>query len=297
MRHLRILLLLGFAGAAAIAATYAMLFRPGSFSPPGELIDEARFQDYHVKVYYRHLEGFREKMFKRLPTVLSDFTHRVPGLRAWSGAEILKNGRRVFSCYGADLAIAQFGSNNVAGIDITGDGVPNIALTDRLGRQGGGEVFLFECGMVLRQIAVIESLGEFPEFRDVDGDGIPEVTASDNAFYHFPNPDDGQPMPTLILQWRNGQYVAAKDLMAKAPPAKEELEATAARWRSASDPEEVAEASDKFSATVLDLLYSGNECLAWQFIDAGFDDPLRKEDFIARLQSRLEESAWWPYLR
>ena len=271
--------------------------RPGRFSPPGELIDEARFQAYHVKIYRRDLEGFRERMFDRLPSLLADFSYRVPGLRACSGAEILRNGRRVFSCYGADLAIARFGSNNVVGTDVTGDGVPNIALTDKLGRQGGGEVYLFECGKVFRQIAHIESLGEYPEFRDVDGNGIPEIMASDNAFYHFPTPADGQPMPTLILRWRNGRYIAAKDLMAKAPPAEVELEATTARWRSGSDPEEAAEASDELSATVLGLLYSGHDCLAWEFIDAGFDDPLEKEDFKARLQSRLEESAYWPDLR
>ena len=297
MRHLRLLLLFSFAVVAAIAATHTMLFRPGSFSPPGELIDEARFQDYHIKIYYRHLEGFREKIFNRLPSVLSDFSYRVPGLRAWSGAEILQNGRRVFSCYGADLAIAQFGSNNVAGIDVNGDGVPNIALTDKLGRQGGGEIYLFECGKTFRQIAHIESLGEYPEFRDVDSNGIPEIIASDNAFYHFPTPADGQPMPTLILRWQNGQYVPAKDLMAKAPPAEDELQARAARRRSVSDPEEFADISDEFSATVLDLLYSGHECLAWEFIDASLDDPLEKEDFIAELQSRLEESAYWPDLR
>jgi hypothetical protein len=290
-------LLLSFAVVAVIAMMFALPLRSGSFSPPGELIDEARFQDYHIKIYYRHLDGFRERIFNRLPSALSDFSYRVPGLRAWSGAEILQNGRRVFSCYGAKLAIAQFGSNNIAGIDVTGDGVPNIALTDTVGRQGGGEVYLFACSRVFRQIAHIESFGKFPSFRDIDGNGIPELTASDDAFYHFPSPRDGSPMPTLILRWQNGRYVAARNLMAKAPPAKEELEAIAARWRSASDPEEVAEASDKFSATVLGLLYSGHDCQAWEFIDAGFNDPLEKEDFIRQLQSRLEESAYWPDLR
>ena len=290
--------MLSFAVAAAIATTYAILFRPGSFSPPGELIDEARFHDYHIRIYRRDLESFREKMFDRLPSVLSDCSYRIPGLRAWSGVEIFQNGRRVFSCYGAHLAIAQFGSNNVAGTDVTGDGVPNIALTDRYHRWSGGVLYLFECGKTFRQIAVIESIGEFPEFRDVDGDGIPEVTASDDAFYHFPAPPrDGRPMPKLVLLWRNGQYIAAKELMAKDPPAEGELKAKAARRRSTSDPKEFPDVSDEFSATVLDLLYSGHETLAWEFIDASLGDPLEKEDFNAQLQSRLEESAYWRDLR
>jgi hypothetical protein len=297
VRGLRLLLLFSCAVAATIATTCGVVSRPGRFSPPGELIDEARFQDYHVKVYRRDLEGFGERIFKRLPSVLADFSYRVPGMRAWSGAEILQNGRRVFSCHGANLAIAQFGSNNVVGTDVTGDGNPNIALTDSYNRWSGGELYLFECGKTFRKIAVIESIADFPEFRDFDGDGMPEVMASDNSFYHFPSPRDGSPMPTLILRWQNGRYVAAKNLMAKAPPAKEELEVIAARWRSAWDPEEVAEASDKFSATVLGLLYSGHDCQAWEFIDAGFDDPLEKEDFVRQLQSRLEESVYWPDLR
>jgi hypothetical protein len=289
--------LLGFIVIVIAATTNVLVFRSGDFSPPGTLVEEARFQEYHVKVYYRNLEGFREKMFDRLPTVLSDLSYRMPGLRAWSGVEILRAGRRVFSSYGASLTIARFGSNDIAGIDITGAGIPNVALTDRHGRLGGGVLHLFECGKTLRLIATIESLGEYPTFQDIDHDGIPELTASDDAFYHFPTPRDGQPMPTVILRWRDGKYIPAKDIMVKAPPPEDELNAVSARMQLTAESDDPAELSDQFSATVLNLLYSGHEDLAWRFVDASLTNLVERTNFIAELRSRLEQSTYWPDLR
>ncbi len=147
------------------------------------------------------------------------------GREEWNGAEILKNGHRVFSAYGSALRIANFGSNSVVGMDITGDGAPNIALSDNLGRQGGSSLYVFECGRKFRQIAAVESLGTYPELKDLDGDGVPEVLASDDAFYHWPICRDGEPMPEVILRWRSGKYAAARDLMYKPAPGKERLEA------------------------------------------------------------------------
>jgi hypothetical protein len=183
----------------------------------------------------------------------------------------------------------------VVGLDITGDGTPKVALTDDLGRQGGGSLFVFECGARFRKIAEIESLGKFPELRDLDGDGIPEVIVSDNAFYHWPVCRDGEPMPEVILRWRNGKYVVARDLMFKPVPAKEELEAKAAVIRSSSKWDaESGSVPPELWTNGLALLYSGHESLGWEFVETAWKPgfPGRKELIDHYLLSRLAESVY-----
>ncbi len=112
---------------AALSVGLAIAFKDTGFSPPGPLIQDEHFLDYEVRIYKRDDETIFNTICDRLPSLISDLSYRVPGLREWSGVEILKNGHRVFSAYGgAYIGIAEFGSNSVVGMDITGDGTPNI---------------------------------------------------------------------------------------------------------------------------------------------------------------------------
>src|SRR5262249_10088530 len=147
-----------------------------------------------------------EKICDKLPPPFASLPDRIPKLREWNGVEIRKADRRVYAQYGYRLGMAKFGSNRVAGLDITGDGIPKLGLTDQHGRQGGGALRVFACGKDFQQLANIESWGAFPELRDLDGDGIPELIVSDNAFYHWPVCMDGEPMPTVVLGWCAGKY-------------------------------------------------------------------------------------------
>jgi hypothetical protein len=204
------------------------------------------------------------------------------------------------------MRIANFGSNSVVGMDITGDGTPKVALSDQFGRLSGGSLWVFECGRKFRQIATVDSLGTYPELKDLDGDGIPEIIASDDAFYHWPGGMDGEPMPEVILRWRNGKYVAARDLMYKPAPAKEQLDAMAVAIR--SSPEWDAGswwAPPELWTNAVALMYSGHESLGWEFVDKawqpgfpGKDELLCKERLIGHyLRSRLEDSVYWPDLK
>jgi hypothetical protein len=283
---------------AALIAGLAVAFRAPGFSPPGPLIQEEHFHEYEVRIYKRDDETIFNRMCDRLPTCISDLSYHVPGLREWSGVEILRNGRRVFSTYGgAYIGIAEFGSNSVVGMDITGDGTPNIALSESLGRQGGGSLCVFECGEKFRQIATVESRGTYPELKDLDGDGIPEVIASDDAFYHWPVCRDGEPIPEVILRWRKGKYVAAMDLMYKPAPPKEELEAMAAAI--GSSPEWDAESGwvpPALWTNAISLMYGGHESLGWELVDKAWQPgfPGKKELIDYYLRSRLEQSVYAP---
>ncbi len=270
-----------------------------AFSPPGELVSEENFGDYQLKIYRHNEESLFEKFCDKLPSRLASLSERIHGNNPVAGFEILKHGRRLHSQYGYNFRIAELeGGSEVIGRDITGDGTPKIAVTDELGRQGGGSLFIFECGDQFRLIAVVESLGTYPRLKDLDGDGIPEVTASDDEFYHWPVCMDGEPIPEVILRWRDGKYVAAKDLMLKPAPTLDELHALAAQlqaspdWESGSVPEALW-------TNALALIYGGHEALGWKFVEAawkpGFPD---KEDLINYyLRGKLENSIYWQDLK
>jgi hypothetical protein len=291
------------AGAAALLLF--LTFRPSEpgFWRPGPLVRSESFGEYEVKVYRRDDDSLIERICDKLPSFISKLTYRVPGFREWGGVEILRNHRRVYSAYGPNPWIAEYGSKSVMGLDITGDRTPKIALTDQLGRQGGGFIVLFDCGASFQKIAEIESWGKYPELLDLDGDGIPELIVSDNAFYHWPGCQDGEPMPEVILRWRNGSYVAAKELMYRPAPAAEALEATAAAIRSSLEwNTESLRVPPGLWTNAIALMYSGHEGLGWEFVDKawqpGFaesDAVMSKKDLIDHwLRSRLEQSVYAP---
>jgi hypothetical protein len=270
------------------------------FSPPGELVANEHFGDYEVKIYRHNEESLFEKMCDRLPARLASLCERVRGDSPAAGFEILKGGRRVHSQYGYNFGIAELeGGGEVMGRDITGDGTPKIALTDDIGRQGGGELLVFECAGQCRLIADVESLGTFPTLKDLDGDGIPELIVSDNEFYHWPICMDGEPMPEVILRWRGGKYVAAKDLMYKPAPVADELRAKAEElraspaWESGSVPEGVW-------TNALALMYEGHEALGWAFVESawkpgfpGKGDSSKEQIIDYYLRGKLESSIYW----
>lgn len=275
--------------------------RGPAFWRPGPLVDSAAFGIYEVRIYCRHEQNLLEKISCRLPSPLSKLQFRIPGLREWNGVEVLKNGRRVYSAYGTGLRIAEFGSNRVAGVDITGNGIPNLALTDDLGRQGGGSFLLFECGEEFRPKANIESLGKYPELQDLDGDGFPELIVSDDAFYHWPVCMDGEPIPEVVLRWRDGRFAPAADLMRRPAPSLAELESLAAQVR--TSPEwntETGWVPEALWTNAVALLYAGHEDLSSRFVDLAWKQGFpangegSKDELIDYwLRGRLEESIYW----
>ncbi len=299
------ILLVALLAIAADGMGWLLMARSGTdFSPPGELVSDKHFGDYEVKIYRQNEESFFEKVCDKLPGRLASLFERVRGDRPQAGFEILKHGRRVHAQYGCNFGIAEVdGSGEVMGSDITGDGRPKIAVTDELGRQGGGSLFIFQCGEQFRPIAVVESLGKFPTLKDLDGDGIPELIVSDNEFYHWPVCMDGEPMPEVVLRWREGKYVAAKDLMRKPAPSSEELKAKAKELR-ASPAWGSGSAPGGVWTNALALMYEGHEALGWAFVEAawkpgfpGKGDSSKEQIIDYYLRGKLENSIYWPEIK
>jgi hypothetical protein len=182
----------------------------------------------------------------------------------------------------------------------TGDGVPKLALSQQIGRQGGGSLQIFACGKEFNRIASIESWGKYPELKDLDGDGIPELIVSNNAFYHWRVCMDGEPMPEVILCWRNGRYIPAADLMAKPAPTQAKLEELAASIQRSSEwNANSCSVPEALWTNAVALMYSGHEQLAWKFVHlawkAGFPGNSVTTEYLIDngLRARLEKSIYW----
>ena len=282
-------------GITALLLWLGLRSREPQFWQPGPLASSESFGDYEVKIYQKEEDSLSDKILNRLPAFISHVSYRVPGLREWAGVEILRNHRRVYCDYGTDFSFAKVGSNTVAGLDVTGDGTPKVALNQSRGRQGGGSIIVFECGVSFRKISEIDSLGTYPKLRDLDGDGIPELVVSDDAFYHWPICRDGEPIPEVILRWRNGKYVAAKDLMYKPAPTKEAIEATVAAIRASTDWDaESCQAPPALWTNAIALMYSGHERLGWELVESAWKPwfPYKKELVESYLLGRLEDSVY-----
>ncbi|MEO7300132.1 MAG: hypothetical protein ABI042_16330 [Verrucomicrobiota bacterium] len=279
--------------------------RGTEFSPPGELVLKRHFGTYQLNIYRQNEQTLFEKFCSKLPSGLASLCERIHGDKPVAGYEILKHGQRVQSEYGFNFGVAEIdGEGEAVGRDITGDGTSKLAITDQLGRQGGGELWLFECGKQFRLMANVKSLGNFPKLKDLDGDGIPELTVSDDAFYHWPVCRDGEPMPEVILRWRNSKYVAAKSLMFKPAPPPDEIKTLAAQIQSSPEWDRNSGAVPKALWTnAMALIYSGHEVLAWKFVEAAWKPGFpsggdsSKEDIIGYfLRGKLNESVYWPDL-
>jgi hypothetical protein len=278
------------------------------------VLDES-FGEYRIKIYRNDYDGWLDRVHQSSPGWLAGSIDWVRPDRPSGSYEILRNGRRVYSAEGSEFRLVDVtlpmvgGTTNVSilGRDINGDGVPDLAIEDPHGRLGGQTVHLFECGQQFRLTCMVESLEPpGPVFRDYDGDGAAEVLLSDDAFYHWPVCMDGEPMPEVILRWRNGKYVAARDLMYKPAPSKEELEATATAI--CASPEWDAESGwvpPQLWTNAIALMYSGHERLGLEFVDRawqpgfpGKDELSRKKQLIDYyLRSRLDDSVYWPDLK
>lgn len=277
------------------------------FRPPGPLIWEGRFAHYEVRIYRKQKENLLFRISSRLPPPLTRLGFHLAGDTPNEGFEIRKDGRHVHHGFGWGFAIAEIGlptrsegKIEVVGRDITGDGIPEIAITEWPARWWS-VLHVFECGETFREIGTLKSLGLGPELIDLDGDEIPEVITAGVVFYHFPSGSEGELVPKVIWQWRDGRYHAAKRLMAKPAPSAEELEAKARFIRESPEWESSPSGSyipAELFATALDLMYSGHEELGWQFIERAWNaDDSFKERILGSLRSRLNESPYWPELK
>lgn len=184
--------------------------------------------------------------------------------------------------------------------DKTGDGAPDVAVTYY---SGGAHccftAYFIELGERVRVAA------------EVDGDNVPvnavgrapggglRLETADNTFAYWLVSFADSPLPSITLEFRGGELRPAPELMRKRPPtlAKLRQEARQVRSQLGLEPykgEEDASFEVAFWDRMLDLLYSGNETLAWQYFDLVW--PAKKPGkalFRADFEKQLNLSWFW----
>jgi len=184
--------------------------------------------------------------------------------------------------------------------DKTGDGTPDVAIAYY---SGGAHccfsAYFIELGERVRVAADVDG-GNVPvnAVGRAQGGGLRLETA-DNTFAYWLVSFADSPLPSITLEFRRGELRPAPELMRKRPPtlAKLRQESRQVRSQLSLEPYKGEEESGfevAFWGRMLDLLYSGNETLAWQYFDLVW--PAKKPGkaiFRADFEKQLNLSWFW----
>ncbi len=193
--------------------------------------------------------------------------------------------------------------------DKTGDGISDIMIN----HFSGGAHCCFATHFI--------NLGEIVETVEIAYTGNAELNAygknpkgglifetHENGFTYWLTSFAQSPLPRVVLEFRNGKLRPNFELMKKPAPtlntlkrmaqvARNELSLEA--YRGEDNENSVLYREDIFPKTVfwgtmLDLIYTGNEDLAWQFLDLVWDTRKQgKQLFIRDFKKQLAESEYW----
>lgn len=179
------------------------------------------------------------------------------------------------------------------GTDFNGDGVPDIALIEW---SGGAHccytLYLFELGPTdLKPLAVIKAHHSNPEFTRRNG--LVDINLQDWTFAYWNTSFADSPAPSVILSWNGSKYAIDPTAMhAPAPPAKD-LNELAAKVRTKLKADEYLWYNSQLWGTMLDLIYTGNAELAYDFLDTTWPvERPGKDQFLADFKKQLNESPY-----
>ncbi|MFH1748846.1 MAG: hypothetical protein ABIG44_17570 [Planctomycetota bacterium] len=219
---------------------------------------------------------------------------------------IQRNGEREFTLTAWDLDVGADTEDDsrAAGVgeDITGDGIPNLILSEWTGGSHccwTYHILSLDPNDGARVVATIWA-GHYPAtFEDLDGDGRLECILSDWTFAWW-NGSSASPSPEVILCCRGGQYVVAAHLMGSPGPSETTLIEQARRLRDETGKHEWNRGGVpvEYWAEMLELIFIGHEALAWRFAEEAWPkNQPGKEEFLERFRRQLAESPYWPAIR
>jgi hypothetical protein len=260
-----------------------------AFVPKGNLTDETRVHGFTVRTYR------------------SD---------AGEGSfAVLRDGKRAYEREGWSFFIGGRPGNidkamrmPPPGIDITGNGRPNLVIYEWTGGVHCCFVaHVLELGSPVRMLTEIDGRHSTPTFVDLDGDSLPEVVLRDWAFEYWPGSFATSPAPKVILRWRNGQYVLDAKLMEVRAPSPEELRRKAEEIRNdeywdsdVTSPGQYSEWSIPpwLFQTALDLMYGGHEELGRSFIRMAWSPKYPVDDvLLGEFEALLSQSPYWTAIK
>jgi hypothetical protein len=233
-----------------------------------------------------------------------------------SDFEILRNDKRVYmqkakgkgekffigTMYkdDADAALTKMG------MDITGDGQPDLVISEWLGGANCCLIFhIFEIGPTFKKLGTIDA--EFgdsgPHFLHPDKDSKNTglgIQIHDWTFANWHTDFADSPAPKVILRFSDNAYRVSPDLMRAPTLTPSDLAARAAEVT--NDPDSAkggqwphAKVSPQLWGTMLDLIYSGHADDAWKFLDNAWPPKVQGKDTFARdFRAQLAKSRYWP---
>ncbi len=248
-----------------------------SFEPKGQMQEEKSFGDYVVRTY-RNDEGI-----------------------SGGSLEILRKGVRVHAAHGHRFQIGSIYEEDKPysliniGTDITGDGRPNLVVSEWTGGAHCCFLFhLFEIGSRFRHIQTIntEHSGS-ADFENLDNDPALEFRTNDWTFAYWRTGFASSPAPKVILKYKGEKYGMAYDLMQKPSLSYDEL-VQQVKDIGASEEWEKKQPPVMLWSKMLDLIYAGNMFQAWVLFEVSWPDRIDgKEDFLKDFKSRLASSPYW----
>ena len=230
--------------------------------------------------------------------------------------EILKDGKRVYvqkaKKKGEKFFIGTMYKDDPdeplvkMGMDITGDGQPDLVISEWLGGANCCLIFhIFELGPTFKKLGTIDA--EFgdsgPHFLHPDKDSKTTglaIQIHDWTFANWHTDFADSPAPKVILRFSDNAYRIAPDLMRAPVFSASDLAVRAAAVKSYAPSAKGgtwprADISPQLWGTMLDLVYSGNADDAWKFLDYAWPPKVNGKDAFARdFRAQLAKSQYWP---
>ena len=292
MKKMLCLLVCSVLVSTAVADPDGVVKALDTFVPKGALQEEQAFGDYVIRTYRKGSGSF----------------------------EILRNGERVYAEHGYVFRVGskyKFGETNSPvsiGTDITGDGQPNLVVSEWTGGAHCCYLFnIFEIGPTFRHIQTINAThSDDAEFRNCDDDPDLEFVMEDWTFAYWDGCFAGSPSPKVILKYNGERYEIATELMRKPPMTEEKLAELAhetrisSSWRVRGEPDEgwYDKPSSDVWEQMLDLIYSGNLDQAWDFFYLAWNHDWERDmkqktndTFLRAFMKQLKMSPFWDDVR
>ena len=246
----------------------------------GRIIDEQIFGEYTYRCYTG--PPYRENVF-----------------RIYKGEELVYQSK-----IGYALWLRKEDELYSPGDDITGDDIPNLIVM----HSGGGNssfnksCYVFSLGDQFRLIQVLPE----GKFVDINQDGKLDCIAYQPGFTFWHACHAGSPLPKIVYEYCDNEYLLAPALMYQPLPGEEELNQTIEevkkrcakakkeKWRDAHcwHNEEVYLESSVWRY-MLDLMFSGHPDEAYDFLDRVWPEGEKgKSSFIYDFEKPLNETIW-----
>ena len=272
------------------------------YSLKDEIISNINNYSYYQATYRAVYKEYSVSILNKL-----NFTGRNTDREAYEKLEIKRKGEIVYAVKGHSYYSGVLHDQDdyctnpfPMGMDITGDGKPNLVMSEWTGGNKGDYVLhIFE---ISEKFKLIDKLS-FPcrrlELKDINKDGTYDIKAVDPVFEYWYCDGASSPYPTVILSCKNGKYSLNKDLMKKSPPSYKELHKKAMEMKKivikcSKNERCLIPIPVELWAYMLDLIYTGNSESAWKFYDMAVPDNIKiKKQFLKDFRKNLTGSKYW----